>query len=177
MPGELAQSLMPRRLVDDGRANSITDTERLDVLVDVGHGAAEGDSLAGTLVLVRETAVLGEPGRVRADDGAFVDVEQLLGDTGPAGGVVCTGVADGDNRTLGLGEEVVLGVFATVTTGELLDTGPVVLEDGVGELGEEGGLGRGEGEVVSAEGEFTPETDAEREDITLSDDNSANIGL
>ena len=100
-----------------------------------------------------------------------------MGNTGPLRGGVSAGVAESDDRAFGLREELVLGSLGTVAAGDSAQNFATLLEKSVRVLGQERLLGIRDGEGVAAQDELTPETDAQREDITLSDDDAVQVGL
>ena len=167
----------PVRVADDGRTHSILDVEVLEVLLDIGSRLAEHRTFFGTLCLTAEPHVLGEPCGVVTDGRTLVQGEQGLGNTGPLGGGVRAGVAESDDRAFGLREELVLGSLGAVAAGDAAKDLATLLEKGLRVLGQERLLGIWDGEGVAAQDELTPETDAQCEDITLSNDDAVQVGL
>lgn len=82
--------------------------------------------------------------------------------------------ADG---ALGFGQQLVLGGFGAVAARDAAERLPRLVEERVRVLGEEGLLRGWDRERVAAEDELSPETDAQREYVTLSDDDAVQIGL
>jgi hypothetical protein len=167
----------PVRVADDGRTHSVLDVELLEVPLDIGRGLAKRNTLLGTLCLPAEPGFLGEPSRVVTDGGALVQFEQDPGYSSLPCGGVGAGVAEREDCALGLGEELVFGRLGTVASRHAAEGPATLLEKCVRVLGKERLLGIRDGEGIAVEDELTPETDAQCEDITLSDDDTVQIGL
>jgi hypothetical protein len=167
----------PVRIADNGRAHSVLDVEVLEVPLDIGRGLAKCTTLLGALRLPVKPGVLREPGWVVTDGGALVQVKQDLGNTGSPCGGVRAGVAERDHRAFGLGEKRVFGGLGTVTPGHVAEGPATLLEKRVRMFRKERLVGIRNGEGVAAEDELTPETDAQCKDVSLSYDDTVQIGL
>jgi len=86
-------------------------------------------------------------------------------------------VAESDDRAFGLREKLVLGSLGTVAARDAAQNLATLLEESLRVLGQKRLLGIRDGEGVAAQDELTPETDAQREDITLSNDDAVQVGL
>lgn len=167
----------PVRVADDGRAHGVLDVEVLEVLLDIGRRLAKHGTFLGTLRRAAEPNVLGEPRGVVANGGTLVQGEKDLGDAGLPRGGVSAGVAESDDRAFGLREELVLGSLGTVAAGDPAHNLATLLEKRVRVLGQGRLLGIRDREDVAAQDELTPETDAQREDVALGDDDAVQVGL